>query len=816
MLAFCTAIFLPPVHALDPNNPETWQTYCLDYDQDSYGGATLTFPFNSDTPPSSLWVLNCEDPDDYNPFAFPTVTAKGNRIIGVDFADPAADGQWRPDLARELGAEVAPLRVAWSQIETAPGRFDGSQVDGLDRAMAYAAQGFKVSLTLTLADGASLSAPPDLQTGLRSGTLKLSDPAVVTRYKALLRFLHQRLQGVALVSLQLGDNVDQLAGKTAVLSDYLALFQQAAPFARSLWGPDLKVATTIDFKNLQLLPTNAQLYALVAAGDFLSLNYFGFGDVLPLGQPPQVESVVAVAVAAAGSKPIAFQQILFPSSDVFTSSQTKQSQFIRAFFFAWDTRAEQIFYACFARLFDLPSSSLTGLSEPFASYLGSIGLRENNGSAKAAYHTLRNQAFERGWWRVDAPPTRPFYMGFTQLMYDVPTDPYQTEWTKAWTDFNLWKEGDITAIHMDGGVPWTEALNDDLSSFEPPYAQSLRGSWRLASGRLIPGRKLLVSINPLGIPRRVIAPYWGYGQGFTYATDFTRVGDGQFSDNEARMPPAPFDAYPLNHPDVKRAYLNYARRVLSYFHPDYLCIGIEVSAAQIADPTVFRQYLELHKYVYQALKADPKSAHTKILVSISATSFMTDEYGPLLVDKLGENGIAYKYDEMGAGVRQGVIQALHDILPYTDIVGLSLYLHYGKYNAYALPASVYDSLFSTLKEAGLGNKPIAVTESGYAGDAYTLFERSLFAASEEKQERHIKLMFYELTKQPNPVEFIINYEIRDTDYAWQRLAVGAPDPRFVEFYKYFRDMGLYDGDGNERSSLQKWRGEFARPLVPRP
>lgn len=802
--------------AADPNNIASWHSYCYDYDGDSFGDPNLVYPVMSETPPVRNLTTDCSDPNDYNPFIYPDPLAKGTRSLGLNFADSGTDGKWRPDLAREIGADAAPLRVTWGLIETTPGHFDGPQAAALTAALAYAAQGFKVSLTVSLTHGATFAGPADLDLALRAGTARLSDAAVIKRFNALLQFIHDRLGNTALVSLQLGDDLDQLAGQNAFLGDYLLLFKQAAPFARGLWGADLKVASTLNFDNLGLLRTQPSLYNLVAAGDFLSLTLYSSIAVLPIGSSPKVETQFQIAVATAQGKPVAFQEVIFTTANLFGSSVSKQVQYLQAFFTAWDKYRDQVFYASFSRLFDPLPSTIQALGEPFATYLGAIGLRQIDGTAKPGYHTLRNQAFERGWWRVETPSTRPFRMGFTQLMYDTPTDPYENEWVKAWTDYNRWKASDISAIHMDGGVPWTEALNDDLRGLEPPYAQSLLNTWRLASSRKIPGQKLLVSVNPLGIPRRVIAPYWGYGEGFTYAPDFTRVGDGKFADDESRLPPPPFDTHPINHPDVERAYLNYVQRVITYFRPDFLCIGIEVSAAQVADPIVFAQYLELHKYVYQHLKANPAYAGVKIMVSVSATSFMTDELGPLLTDTNGENGVAYKYDEMASGVRAGVIRALRDVLPYTDVLGLSLYPHYGKYNAYVLPASIYESLFATLQQAGLGNKPIAVTESGYAADAYTLLGNTLFLGSAEKQERHIKLMFHELAKQPNPVEFVINYEIRDTDLAWNRLKATASDERFIEFYKYFRDMGLYDGDGRERPALGVWQKELALPYAPRP
>ncbi len=443
------------------------------------------------------------------------------------------------------------------------------------------------------------------------------------------------------------------------------------------------------------------------------------------------------------------------------------------------------------------------------SYVGTLGLRTfvDGGEAKTGYKTLRNLTFDRGWWRDIERESRRFYMGFTPSPYDLPPDP-ATQWeVSQWVNNRIQHDADLFAIHMDGGIPWVEAYNDDFSLPEPPYSDSVKGTFLNYRNNIPPGHRLLVSINPLGIPRDLLAPYWGYGQGFDYDQDFNRIPNGLFSDDQNRMPPAPFDELDFDDPAVQVAFLNYARRVLQYFQPDYLLIGIEVSATLIEDPERYQKYLELHRFVYENLKADPAYSDVPILVSFSATTYMVDEYG-----------VAYKYDEQEPGVRDRVVEEFERLLPYTDIVGLSLYPHYGKYNAYLTPGIIYDEVFELLERFGATGKPIGITESGYAADPYSLFGIP-FAGNPEKQDRFYRLLFRELDRQPNPVEFVVSFQIRDGDIGWQRQWEGSQqnpptvNPTFVEFYKYFRDIGIYDGDGTLRPSGDTWLRELALPRV---
>jgi hypothetical protein len=117
-------------------------------------------------------------------------------------------------------------------------------------------------------------------------------------------------------------------------------------------------------------------------------------------------------------------------------------------------------------------------------------------------------------------------------------------------------------------------------------------------------------------------------------------------------------------------------------------------------------------------------------------------------------------------------------------------------------------------------KPIAVTESGFPAVPFAVLGTP-FITDADKQDRFYKLLFAEAEKTPAPFEFLVSYAPRDSDLGWQRLLEGSlqnpptVSARFVEFYKYFRSIGLYDGAGNERAATRTWTTEVARPFAPK-
>jgi hypothetical protein len=190
---------------------------------------------------------------------------------------------------------------------------------------------------------------------------------------------------------------------------------------------------------------------------------------------------------------------------------------------------------------------------------------------------------------------------------------------------------------------------------------------------------------------------------------------------------------------------------------------------------------------------------------VSLTSFVTDEFG-----------VPLKFEEQSGRKHLLQIQGLRDVLPYVDMVAVSLYPHYGKYNSSILLGPMYERLLGLLAQAG---KPVGISEAGFVAESFDLLGFP-FVSDEARQDLFYRHLFYELSKSGAPVRFVANFQVRDNDRIWERLRDGSlqnpptVSPTFVEFYKYFRDIGIYDGDGLERPSTQTWRQMLARPLAP--
>ncbi len=818
-----------------PQDPRlaTLHTYYYDYDQDGFGGENIPSSQSYNLPtiervcalqPASGQVIDSGDPTDFDEYQFTNIIDKLGRRFAIDMSFLPESGRFPDDVFLDLAPDASTVNLQWSGLERTRGDYSGPQMAALQAAAALArSAGIAINLSVNPIQGQFLSIPTDLQTAILQGSLAFDATEVIQRFNGLLDQVHTILADIPLTSLQIGYEIDDMIARNrdpAFWTAYRDFFAAVSAHAKSLWGSALVIAptwTARGFLDPDLLPLR-QLFDPVS--DMASITYLPRQTDYTIIEPEDTTRQLTRLVESALPKPLYIQALAYPSAVITGSSTTKQSQFLYRFFRFWDAAYLNIPFVSFGPLHDLPANTVASGGAPQpptqmearqTAYQQSLGLRQYavDGLPKPAYNSLRNLVYTRGWWRDLAQQSRDYLMGFTTATFDLPADPAGQLQTFDWLRGHLQSDSDITLLHFDGGVPWVEAFNDDFSTQDPPYSPAVIDTLRHNRDTVPAGNRLAVSINPLGVPRHLLAPYWGVGEGFGFDANFNRIANGVVADDERRILPPPWDSYDFASPQVRQAYLNYCRRMLDYFQPEYLVIGIEVSAALVQDPVRYEQYFALHKYIYNALKNDPRYAHVPIMVSFSATSYMIDEFG-----------VAYKKDEQQSGVRAAQIDAFERFLPYTDIIGLSLYPHFGKYKAFSQSAIMYDELFAMFERAGAANKPIAITESGYTADVYDILDGFVYTGSEEKQRRYHQLLFRELARHSNPVEFVINFKLRDSDLGWQRqvdaLPANAPigSANFVEFLKFFRDIGIYDGNGRLRSGGQLWQEKLALPYLP--
>ena len=343
--------------------------------------------------------------------------------------------------------------------------------------------------------------------------------------------------------------------------------------------------------------------------------------------------------------------------------------------------------------------------------------------------------------------SRPFYMGFTTWPPD-----FTIEAVNGMYEF-IGDYADIIGFHFDGGVPWPEALNGE------DFSNHLTNEWEGARDKKPSNHKLYVAITPLDISRENLASYWGSDTG--------------------QPLPSPWNSYSLNDEEVKTAFLNYAKRVIDFFNPDYLAIGIEVNILLTRDQEKWEQYLELHEYIYAELKKD--HPELPIFASVSLAQINGLDQGNPILQK----------------------EKVSEFMQFNDFLGISTYPYGWAYWPAGKLDPVPEDFFDTFLIFG---KPIAVTETGAPSQDFSALGTN-YKFDENYQRQYIELLLRKAHEYD--FEFVINWANIDYD----KLLEIFPDKNLREFATIWAYTGLQRSDGCKKKALYVWDAYLKLPKI---
>ena len=225
-------------------------------------------------------------------------------------------------------------------------------------------------------------------------------------------------------------------------------------------------------------------------------------------------------------------------------------------------------------------------------------------------------------------------------------------------------------------------------------------------------------------------------------------------------------------PLVMEAYLNYCRRAIEFFHPDYLAIGIEVNEIHDAGPRKWQAYVALHKYVYEELKKD----HQDLPIFASWTLHnMFKKRGQMLTE-------------------------FQKLMPYNDLVAASYYPFFvedgDRLSALDWMTEQFDSF----------RKPYAMVETNDAAERLPMPKANVvIEGTPEKQVAYYRKLLG--LAQQRDFAFVISFIHQDYDALWEKIKDHSP-----ELFIAWRDCGLLDEQGKARPAYGVWKEFFDLPL----
>ena len=327
------------------------------------------------------------------------------------------------------------------------------------------------------------------------------------------------------------------------------------------------------------------------------------------------------------------------------------------------------------------------------------------------------------------------YMGFTPQPYDLPTEPYVEAITYGFLKFH----STLITHHMDAGIPWQEALEG--AAFPASLEANVQGRLK----NTLPGQKIYLALTPLAQMRDELAETWGEQQG--------EPRTGPWADRD-------FDS-----PEVKIAYLNYCRRMIHRFDPDYFAYAIEANLWPLEDPVGFMSMARFLAEVYVTLKSE--YPNLPIFLSLIVED-----------DENFNNRLHYT----------------RGLLNLSDYVAVSTY-PFTQPSVLGVAANVGPNWFQKIIDLA-PDKPFAIAETTFIAEDLNIFGVSIPSNVHEQRDYTEFLLRDAVQKQ---AEFVTWFVPIDYDRLWDK--VGTPES---EWARTWRDSGLLDENLQPRPALKVW------------
>jgi hypothetical protein len=319
--------------------------------------------------------------------------------------------------------------------------------------------------------------------------------------------------------------------------------------------------------------------------------------------------------------------------------------------------------------------------------------------------------------------------GFTPFPADITPQAVERAYKLIADDASLF------GVHRDDGIPWQEALENK------PFPKKIEDAWQERADHFKKGQAVYVGLAPLDIDRN----------------NLSRISKGSKTKSS-------FLENRLNSKEVKTAYLNYVRRAVDTFKPDFLNIGIEVGELAKRDKRRWADFEELFDYVKAGIKKD----HPGIQIGIS--------FGLLTL------------------MQPDVAKLVKPLVNRSDYIGISFYPYMADFDA---PPAQWNKPLDWLKQ--YTSKPIGICETGYTTRPVTLSSPRMEMNGDEALQKRYLQDLAAIAERDNYL-FVTWFLPTDYEALSKRAKFKKGDANRLWEY-----TGLFDPDDNPKQAWSVWQ-----------
>ncbi len=228
----------------------------------------------------------------------------------------------------------------------------------------------------------------------------------------------------------------------------------------------------------------------------------------------------------------------------------------------------------------------------------------------------------------------------------------------------------------------------------------------------------------------------------------------------------------LNDAAIVDAYTQHVEYLVDLFAPDYLVVAIEVNELPLKNPVLWEGYTRLINAVIQRTKAS--FPNLELSVSISLHNL----FEPNVADA------------------QGYITSVFEHVNQMDFVAISYYPFLKNQRTVEAFQATLDFLHANT------SKPIAIVESGHLAENLIIPNLNV-DISGNPMEQNAFLETLLTNAQTQDYEMVVWWAHRDYDALWEVFPHEVRD-----IGQLWRDTGLLDENGVERSAFATWQSFF--------
>jgi hypothetical protein len=336
---------------------------------------------------------------------------------------------------------------------------------------------------------------------------------------------------------------------------------------------------------------------------------------------------------------------------------------------------------------------------------------------------------------------RGFLMGFSSWPHAA--TPVAERETYAF----IGAHADLVAEQLDEGVPWAEALSGG------PFPEAFQAKLEAKRKHRPEGMKLLLSLTALSVDRN------GWAEGVGGAGSLPEsLKDKGFDD-----------------PQRVRAYADYCARMVEFFQPDFLLVGIEANELLDNRPEAWPAYHVFSREVRRQLR----ERFPQLPVSQSVTLHK-------LADRQNPNLAEYR-------------ALIREFVEDQDFFAVSFFPFFRGLH-------IEPQFLAALGDLPVfAGKPIAITETGHPAEPIHIRTWKIdFESDPLEQASYLEALL--ARAQTDHYLFVTWWAARDFDALWKTFPESAQDLGAL-----WRDTGLLDEAGQSRPAAAVWQAWFSRP-----